>query len=69
MHQAVLHYVVDEQVNVAGDALFVCELLHGLLDQVGLRVDEVSNVLDDLGVQLGELRLMLRHFVAESRHL
>jgi hypothetical protein len=44
LHEAVLNDVVNEEVDVARDALFVRELLHGLLHQVGLRAHEVTYV-------------------------
>ena len=60
LHQAILYDIVDEQVYVSRDALFVGKLLHGLLNQVGLRVDEVSNVVYDLWIeQILEMLLLI----------
>ena len=58
LHQAVLDDVVDEQVNVARDALLVRQLLHGLLDEGRLRLDEVADVLYHLRVQLRVQRVL-----------
>ena len=52
LHQAVLHYVVDEPIDISSDALFICELLDGLLYEVGLSVHKVSDVLYSLRVEL-----------------
>lgn len=52
LHEAVFDDVVDEEVDVSRDALLIRELLHGLLDEVRLRVHEVADVVYHLGVQL-----------------
>lgn len=59
LHQTVFDYVVNEEVNVARDALLVRELLHCLLHQITLRVHKVSNVLYRLWIQLCYLQNLL----------
>lgn len=56
LHQAELHNVVDEQVDVARDTLLIRQLFHCLLHQDGLRVDKLANVLNHLRVELGAHR-------------
>jgi hypothetical protein len=55
---AVLYDVIDEQVDVSVDVLFVPQLAHCLLDQVRLRLDEVPNIFNGLIVE----QLSLGHF-------
>ena len=62
LHEAVLDDVVDEEIDVASNALFICQLLDCLLHQVRLRVHEVTNVLDHLRIELC-LQLNGRHLV------
>ena len=67
LHEAVLNDVVNEEVNVACDALFVCKLLHGLLHQVGLRANKVTYVVYYFRIQF--LHYLLRHVVILLRTL
>ena len=56
LHEAELHNVIDEQVDVARDTLLIRQLFHCLLHQYGLRVDKLANVLNHLRVELGAHR-------------
>ena len=45
LHQAVLNDIEDQRFYVSSNALFIRELLYSLLNEVWLRIYEVSDVL------------------------